>query len=91
MSATLNYLAEYRRKLITRRTLYNRVFGTPLGHDVLKKLRKFCKIGQDVMVPGDPHATAYNIGMQRVYLHIESVMKMDSETIDKISREEDNG
>ena len=76
----------YRNKLITRRTLYRRVFGTDLGKDVLKDLRKFCKIGQDIMVPGDPYATHHNIGLQRVYLRIESIMKMDGDIIDEISR-----
>ena len=76
----------YREKLILRRTLYRQVLDTPLGHGVLKDLRKFCKIGQDIMVPGDPHKTAYNAGLQRVYLRIESIMRMDSDTIDEISR-----
>lgn len=81
-------LSEYRKHLITQRTLYRRVFDTPLGLQVLKDLRKFCKIGQDITVPGDSHMTYHNTGLQRVYLHIESVMRLSSETIDKISREE---
>ena len=91
MSTALDHLKEYRKKLITRRTLYRRVFDTPLGLQVLKDLRKFCKVGQDITVPGDSHMTYHNTGLQRVYLRIESIMRMDSETIDKISREEDNG
>lgn len=78
-------LLDLRRRLITRRTLYRQVFDSDIGRAVLKDLRKFCKMGQDILVPGDPHATAYNLGKQRVYLRIESVMKMDSETIDKLS------
>jgi len=79
-------LADFRSRLITRRTLYRRVFETDLGKQVLKDLRKFCKVGQDIMVPGDPHATAYNVGRQRVYLRIESILRMDADTIDELSR-----
>ncbi len=78
----------YRNKLINRRTLYRRVFGTDLGKDVLKDLRKFCKIGQDIAVPGDPYMTYRNVGLQRVYLRIESIMKMDPETIEALSKEQ---
>ncbi len=86
MNEALAPLAEFRKTLITRRTLFRSVFDTDPGHRVLKHLRKFCKIGQDILVPGDPHATAHNLGKQRVYLHIESILKMDSETINEISR-----
>jgi hypothetical protein len=63
------------------------VFDTDPGKQVLKDLYKFCKMGQDIMVPGDPNATAYNIGRQRVFLRIESILKMDSDVIDNISNE----
>lgn len=75
-----------RSKLITRRRLYRRVFDTPLGRDVLKDLEKFCKMGQDIMVPGDSHMTAFNVGRQRVFLRIRSILKMDADTIDEIAR-----
>jgi hypothetical protein len=75
-----------RDRLITRRRLYRQVFDTVLGRRVLKDLRKFCKMDQDIMVPGDPFATHHNIGKQRVYLHIESILKMDGGTIDELSR-----
>ena len=78
-------LQDFRKRLITRRTLYRQVFDTEPGHLVLKNLRKFCKVGQDILVPGDPHATAYNLGRQRVLLHIESILKMDADIIDQIS------
>lgn len=81
-------LADFRKKLIGRRTLYRQAFDTEPGHRVLKDLRKFCKIGQDIMVPGDPHATAYNLGRQRVYLRIESILKMDEDIIDELSKSE---
>jgi hypothetical protein len=80
-------MKDFRRKLISRRTMYRTVFDTDPGHKVLKDLRKFCKVGQDVFVPGDPHATSYNSGLQRVYLRIESIMKMDEDVINEISRE----
>jgi hypothetical protein len=80
-------IQELRRRLITRRTLYRTVFDTDPGHGVLRDLRKFCKIGQDITVPGDPHMTYFNAGLQRVYLRIESVMKMNDETIDALSEE----
>ena len=83
----LRNLRDHSTCLITRRTKYRRVFETEPGEYVLKRLRKFCKIGQDIIVPGDPQGTAYNVGLQRVYLHIESVMKMDAERIDRLSRE----
>ncbi len=79
-------LREFRKKLISRRTLYRQVFDTDPGHRVLKDLRKFCKIGQDVLVPGEPDTTASLIGRQRVYLRIESILKMDQDVIDEISR-----
>jgi hypothetical protein len=84
----LENFRKHRSFLISRRTKYRRTFETEPGEYTLKKLRKLCKIGQDILVPGDSHATAYNVGMQRVYLHIESVMKMDSEKIDQMARGE---
>lgn len=80
-------LQDFRKRLITRRTLYRQVFDTEPGHRVMKDLRKFCKMGQDILVPGDPHSTAYNLGKQRVYLRIESILKMDADTINEISGE----
>ncbi len=79
-------LQDFRRKLITRRTMYRTVFDTPPGKDVLKDLYKFCKMGQDILVLGDPHATSYNIGRQRVYLRIMAILKMDSDVIDELSK-----
>lgn len=86
VAAVVEPLKEFRKKLITRRTLFRQVFDTDKGLQVLKDLRNFCKVGQDIMVAGDPHATAYNLGKQRVYLRIESILRMDSETIDQISK-----
>ena len=80
-------LQDFRRRLIGRRALYLEVFDTPSGKLVLKDLFKFCKMGQDILVSGDPHATAYNVGRQRVFLRIQSILKMDSDTIDAISKE----
>jgi len=79
-------VTDLRKRLVTRRTQYRRVFDTEPGHIVLRDLRKFCKIGQDIFTPGDPHKTAYLVGIQRVYLRIESILKMDEETIDALSR-----
>ena len=77
---------EYRNYLVTKRGRYRRLFDTALGQMVLADLRKSCKIGQDIMVPGDPHATAYNAGQQRVYLRIDSILNWDHEKIEQLGR-----
>ncbi len=54
---------------------YNVTFGNPVGEDVLEDLRKFCMIGFDAYTPGTFDQTAYNLGLQRVFLHIEARMR----------------
>ncbi len=74
-----------RRHLFSRRARYNETFNNPTGIATLRSLRKFCKMDQDVYVTGDSETTAYHLGMQRVYRHIESVMNMNTETLEQIS------
>ena len=78
-----------RRYMFSRRARYNETFNNPVGIATLRSLRKFCKMDQDVYVSGDSESTAYNLGMQRVYRHIEGVMKMDTQTLERISGSEE--
>ena len=84
MSAT-RPVVSLRRYLFSRRARYNETFNNVVGIATLRSLRKFCKMDQDVYMTGDSESTAYNLGMQRVYRHIESVMKMDTQTLERIS------
>lgn len=53
---------------------FKQVFGSEVGQDVLDDLREFCKVGYDAYTPGAFDQTANNLGMQRVFLHIEARM-----------------
>lgn len=66
-------------KLKNRRRMYNTVFDTPVGKDVLKDLMEFCKFLEPTYVPGDPTTTAYNEGMRRIILRILSIMNKNPE------------
>jgi len=74
-----------RRRNFSRRARYNETFNNVVGIATLRSLREFCKMDQDVYVTGDSETTAYYLGMQRVYRHITSVMKMDTQTLERIS------
>ncbi len=63
-----------------RRTAYQDTFGSPQGETVLADLHEFC--GADKTSFGDdPYLTAYNEGMRRVWLRINSFLNMTDEQI----------
>jgi hypothetical protein len=76
-----------RRDLIARlrrNGAYRRVFAGPDGQIVLADLLRFCGEGGDLFVPGDPHATAHNVGRYRVAQRIKSILYYDEELIARI-------
>ena len=56
---------------------FNHVFSGELGNMVLDDLKEFCGIGYDAYASGSFDRTAYSLGMQRVFLHIEARMTYD--------------
>lgn len=73
-SPVLTDLAD-KRSQINR--AYGYIFTSELGNMVLQDLKTFCGIGQDPYAPGGFDQTAYNLGMQRVWLHIEARMNAE--------------
>lgn len=56
--------------------LYQRVFDTEDGRQVLKSLGTFCKNDRtSVMKDFNPYACHYNEGKREVYLYIQRTMK----------------
>jgi len=51
---------------------YGYIFTSEMGQIVLEDIRKFCGVGRDAYTPGTFDQTAYNLGMQRVWLHIDA-------------------
>ena len=58
---------------------YGYIFTSELGQIVLEDIRTFCGVGRDAYAQGTFDQTAYNLGMQRVWLHINA--RMNSEPI----------
>ena len=56
---------------------FNKVFTGEIGSLVLEDLRTFCGVGYDAYSKGSFDQTAYSLGVQRVFLHIESRMNTD--------------
>jgi len=56
---------------------YGYIFTSELGDIVLHDIKTFCGVGQDPYAPGGFDQTAYNLGMQRVWLHIEARMNAE--------------
>ena len=80
--------------LLRKGAAYKRVFQGPEGELVLEDLMKFCLVGSDVHVPGDPLETAYNAGRRRVGLRIASLVGMDERRAIAVSQpvlDEDEG
>lgn len=55
-------------------SLYNSVFSTKEGNDVLEDLIMFVGYYGDQFVPGDPCITSYNCGQRRVVSRILSLL-----------------
>ena len=64
-----------------RNAAYRSLFTGPVAEDVLKDLYRFCLVGAECFVPGDPLATAHNLGKRRVGLRIASILNMTDEQI----------
>ena len=58
---------------------YARAFSGELGEIVLEDIKDFCGAGKDGFVQGAIDQTAYNLGMQRVWLHINSLLPKTNE------------
>lgn len=52
--------------------MYQECFRSAAGKEVLKDLAQFCLVNQPTYVIGDPHHSAFNEGMRRVYLRVQS-------------------
>lgn len=81
------------RSLLARRQRrhdYRQAFGGEAGSRVLRDLFRFCRMDQPSMVVGDPHMTAYQEGMRRVFLRIAAIMRQDDETLLKLMEESDH-
>lgn len=63
----------------TKSNLYKEAFRTAAGKAVLKDLEQFCHANNVTYVIGDPHHTAFNEGMRRVYLRIQSFINNKEE------------
>jgi len=77
--------ARLRRQQLRRD--YAQVFGSEAGKRVLADLMKFCGAGRELMVPGDPHHTHYNIGRFRVAQHVAGHLMLDDRAMIERARE----
>ena len=59
---------------------YEAAFSSPQGERVLSDLRIFCGATKSSF-DSDPYQTAYNEGLRRVWLRIESYLAMTDERI----------
>jgi hypothetical protein len=82
-SPVLVDLANKRSQIIRA---YGYIFTSELGNMVLEDIKTFCGVGKDPYTAGVFDQTAYNLGMQRVWLHIEARMSLEpmSETLQTI-------
>lgn len=55
-------------------TVYTRLFNTPDGEVVLKDLEERF-YNNDLLTVGDPHATAYNVGLRDAVRHIKETIQ----------------
>lgn len=69
-------LLENVRRIRLRRD-YRAVFGTDAGQRVLNDLLAFSGFAKDALVPNDPQATGYQLGMRRVALRVLSFLHLD--------------
>lgn len=56
---------------------YRQVYATPQGREVIDDLLRFTGMEFDAFVRGDPHATAYNVGKQRVGRRILAFLRFN--------------
>lgn len=77
------------RFFMDRRGAYRAVFAkTATGQRVLRDLANFCHVNRPTHVQGDPVQTAYNEGMRRVFLRIQSLTHMTDDQVYQLSMEE---
>ena len=48
---------------------------------VLADLAQVCMAGETSVVPGDPQGTAFNEGKRAIWLHIQSMLRLDPSEI----------
>ena len=77
-------------RLRRRRADYRNVFDSDSGRRVMADLFRFCRMGQPSFVAGDPHATAYQEGMRRVFLRIAGILRMDEQRFAHLLKESDD-
>lgn len=63
---------------------YKKVFSTEEGKRVLADLEKEC-FGKDSTFATDPYTSAFNAGNRAVLLHIETVLTLDIEALEKMN------
>lgn len=83
MRLNLATLPAHLRQRFLKGVAYRQVFSTPQGKEVLEDLMRFCGLGGEIHVPGDPHETAYNAGKRRVGLRIASFLGFDELAVTK--------
>lgn len=71
------------------RESYRQAFGTDSGKQVLKDLQMRCFKNSSTYVPGDPNGININEGSRRILLHIESMMNLPIEELEKHKEETD--
>jgi len=64
-----------------RRSVYQTVFGTPEGQEVLVDLMEHCGWTKDLYTENS-HQTANFLGRRNVILHIKSILRATDEQLD---------
>lgn len=72
--------------IITKSSDYKKCFESLEGQRVLKDLMNFCKYRDTSFIQGDPHSTAFNEGMRRVFLRVVKFLNMTEEELEKINK-----
>lgn len=74
-----------RARLLGRtRRAYREAFGSPAGRIVLADLADFCGRDLEAFEPGDPHTTAYRLGLRRAYERIQRLCGMTEAEFQRI-------
>ena len=60
---------------LKRRQLFQAVFSTPEGKEVLSHLRAVCFMDHHGFVAGEPETSFFNWGQHAVYTYIASMLK----------------
>lgn len=73
---------QVRRKRAALRNLQE----SPEGRILFKILYRYCGVGTDIHVPGDPYTTAYNAGRRSVWDMLQTYIHMDEDALLRLGR-----